>query len=104
MLGFPTLLSDLFVGVRDCLVGFAGDHGRYCSGNLWCRGWESNPERPEARGILRPREEGSEQRTYSIRCPFPVHMVRGVLYSPRVMDPQMDTYFLSYGHVQTNGA
>src|SRR2546428_91237 len=37
----------------------------------WCRGWESNPEGPEARGILRPREEGSEQRTYSIRCLFP---------------------------------
>src|SRR2546428_10616171 len=60
MLGFPTLLSDLFVGVRDCLVGFAGDHGRYCSGNLWCRGWESNPHRPEARGILSP-----------LRLPFP---------------------------------
>ena len=60
MLGFPTLLSDLFVGVRDCLVGFAGDHGRYCSGNLWCRGWESNPEGPEARGILSP-----------LRLPFP---------------------------------
>jgi len=56
-----------------------------------CRGRESNPEGPEARGILRLREEGSEQRTYSICCLFPVHMVRGVLYSPRVMDTRMDT-------------
>ena len=37
----------------------------------WCRGWESNPEGPEARAILRPREEGSEQRTRPIRCLFP---------------------------------
>ena len=28
------------------------------------------PTRSKGQGILRPREEGSEQRTYSIRCPF----------------------------------
>ncbi len=30
---------------------------------FWCRGRESNPHGQEARGILRTRERGSEQRT-----------------------------------------
>jgi len=60
-------------------------------GEDWCRGWDSNPHGPDVQGILRLREKGNEQRTWPIRCLFPVHMVRGVLYSPRVMDTQMDT-------------
>jgi hypothetical protein len=36
-------------------------------------------------------ERGNEQRTRRIRCLSPVHMVRGVAYSPRIMNTQMDT-------------
>src|SRR5262245_59558847 len=39
--------------------------------NTWCRGWESNPHRPEARGILRLREEGSAQKTLQFVALFP---------------------------------
>ncbi len=42
-------------------------HSRRSGENTWCRGWESNPHRPEARGILRPREKGGEQRTWPRR-------------------------------------
>src|SRR3989454_7134137 len=49
---------------RDSLLTRDGE-------DSWCRGWESNPHRPEARGILRPRKKGSEQRTWPIRCLFP---------------------------------
>jgi hypothetical protein len=58
--------SKCEVGIRhfrDSLLTRDGE-------DSWCRGWESNPHRPEARGILSPREKGSEHRTWSIRCPF----------------------------------
>src|SRR3989338_3868806 len=63
----------------------------------WCRGWESNPHDPKGQGILRLRERGSEHRTWPIRCPFPV---RGVRWSPRIMDTQMDTCRVAPGFLQ----
>src|SRR6266850_2679708 len=50
----------------------------------WCRGWESNPRRPEVPGIAGPREKASEQRTWPTRCLFPC---------PRRMDTRMATCF-----------
>src|SRR5258706_15993614 len=79
-------------------------HSRRSSENTWCRGWESNPHRPEARGILRPRGKGGEQQDLSNSLPFPVSQeseecsrVRG-LWTPRwtlVLGPLPDRWIFS---------
>ena len=47
------------------------------SGDGWWRGWGSNPDEPEARGILRRRGRGNEISNLLTRCPFPFPRVTG---------------------------
>ena len=94
---FSGLATGIIVacsGTRDPVPRAAGSDGG-------AGGWESNPHEPAAQGILRRRERGNEQRTYSIRCPFPVRGVRGVPWSPRSTNTQTDTCRVAPGSLQS---